>query len=111
MLDVRCPTCLYDFPIDDGNPECGDPPDRPFAREVAPKRLVALRNRMDTGELPSSIGLLPSRRRQPAVDEIAVLVDPVGRVGLDVLLGVLLGGVHPGVLVRDVVERDHHRLE
>ena len=38
-LDVRCPICLYNFYVGDGNPDCGDPPDCEFARDVAPERV------------------------------------------------------------------------
>ncbi len=41
-LDVWCPTCRYNFMTDDGNPECGDPPDCGFARDVAPERVRTL---------------------------------------------------------------------
>jgi hypothetical protein len=27
-LDVWCPTCLYNFMVDDGNPACGETPSR-----------------------------------------------------------------------------------
>lgn len=42
-LDVWCPTCLYNFLLDDGNPACGDPPDCDFATEEAPLRVAAMR--------------------------------------------------------------------
>lgn len=38
-LDVKCPTCLYNFYTDDGNPGCTDPPACYFARVVAPERV------------------------------------------------------------------------
>ena len=41
-LDVWCPTCRYNFMVDDGNPACGDPPDCDFAKETAPQRVAAL---------------------------------------------------------------------
>jgi rubredoxin len=41
-LDVWCPTCRYNFMVEDGNPECGDPPNCAFARTVAPARVRAL---------------------------------------------------------------------
>jgi hypothetical protein len=42
-LDVWCPTCLYNFMVDDGNPACGETPRCEFAVQVAPKRVAALR--------------------------------------------------------------------
>jgi hypothetical protein len=41
-LDIWCPTCRYNFMVEDGNPACGDDPDCDFAREVAPGRVRAL---------------------------------------------------------------------
>lgn len=41
-LDVRCPTCLFNFWTMDGNPGCSDPPRCAFARDEAPKRVAAL---------------------------------------------------------------------
>ena len=43
-LDVRCPTCLYNFFTDDGNPECHDPPNCKFARLTAPERVQTLQS-------------------------------------------------------------------
>lgn len=42
-LDVTCPTCLYNFYADDGNPGCTDPPSCEFARKVAPERVANIR--------------------------------------------------------------------
>ena len=42
-LDVTCPTCLFNFYSQDGNPACSDPPDCEFARTVAPERVETLR--------------------------------------------------------------------
>ncbi len=53
VLDVTCPTCRYNFYIDDGNPACGDPPDCEFARDQAPVRVAALRGWLETGQLPA----------------------------------------------------------
>ena len=52
-LDVRCPTCLYNFYIEDGNPECGDPPDCEFAREIAPERVANIAAWLGGLTLPS----------------------------------------------------------
>lgn len=41
-LDVWCPTCRYNFMVDDGNPTCSHPPRCRFARRVAPRRVRAL---------------------------------------------------------------------
>ena len=41
-LDVTCPTCLFNFYAQDGNPACGDPPDCEFARTVAPERVATV---------------------------------------------------------------------
>jgi hypothetical protein len=46
-LDVRCPTCLYNFYTADGNPECSDPPACEFARVIAPQRVETLRAWLD----------------------------------------------------------------
>lgn len=43
-LDVRCPTCLYNFYTDEGNPECNDAPDCEFARFTAPGRVQNLQS-------------------------------------------------------------------
>lgn len=43
VLDVRCPTCLYNFHTRDGQPECSDPPSCEFARHEAPRRVRAAR--------------------------------------------------------------------
>lgn len=42
-LDVRCPTCLYNVSGEDGNPDCGDPPDCAFARRLRPTGWPTLR--------------------------------------------------------------------
>lgn len=45
-LNVWCPTCPYNSLLDDGNPACGDAPDGDFAREEAPRRVAAMRQRL-----------------------------------------------------------------
>lgn len=42
-LDVTCPTCVYNFATEDGNPECSDPPSCDFAVNVAPDRVANVR--------------------------------------------------------------------
>ncbi|MFU8841631.1 MAG: hypothetical protein ACNA8R_13065 [Nitriliruptoraceae bacterium] len=56
ILDVHCPDCFHNFHAEDGNPACGDPPDRTFAREQAPARAAALQVRLATGQLPVDTG-------------------------------------------------------
>lgn len=41
-LKVTCPDCMFNFAANDGNPDCGDPPDCDFAVNVVPARLAAL---------------------------------------------------------------------
>jgi hypothetical protein len=41
-LDVVCPTCRYNFAVEDGNPECGDPPRCEFAAVTVKPRLAML---------------------------------------------------------------------
>lgn len=40
-MDIRCPTCLYNFFNDGLTPACGDPPTCDFARLEAPDRIDA----------------------------------------------------------------------
>lgn len=44
VLDVRCPTCLYNFHTREGQPGCGDTPSCEFARHEARQHLHAARH-------------------------------------------------------------------
>ena len=49
FLDVRCPTCLFNFATGASNSQCGEVHTCTFSREQAPARVARFRRWLESG--------------------------------------------------------------
>jgi hypothetical protein len=62
LLNVFCPECRFNFFLDEGDPNCGDPPQCEFARVEAPVRVALLRQWLELHDGRYTVARQTSRR-------------------------------------------------